>query len=100
MYVRLCEWIGTKADIEPTLIRMVHADGHPFPSEILEEVFVKNEGYALAMREELESAIHNPEFVEQMKDVIEYWMMDYLRDCVKIHTIDKEQHEKLFLHQL
>ena len=39
--------------------------------------FVKKEGYALALREELESVIHDPEFVEQVKDVIDYRVMDY-----------------------
>ena len=39
--------------------------------------FVKKEGYALALREELESVIHDPVFVEQVKDVIDYRVMDY-----------------------
>ena len=39
--------------------------------------FVKQEGYALDLREELESVIHDPVFVEQVKDVIDYRVMDY-----------------------
>ena len=39
--------------------------------------FVKKEGYALALREELRTVIHDPAFVEQVKDVIEYRTMDY-----------------------
>lgn len=39
--------------------------------------FVKKEGSALALREELADVIGNPVFVEQMKDVIEYRVMDY-----------------------
>lgn len=39
--------------------------------------FVKKDGYALALREELESVIDDPAFVEQVRDVIEYRTMDY-----------------------
>lgn len=39
--------------------------------------FVKKEGVALALREELEDVIGNAVFVEQMKDVVEYRVMDY-----------------------
>ena len=39
--------------------------------------FVKKEGSALALREELADVIGDPVFVEQMKDVIEYRVMDY-----------------------
>lgn len=39
--------------------------------------FVKREGSALALREELRDVIKNPIFAEQMKDVIEYRVMDY-----------------------
>ena len=39
--------------------------------------FVKKEGSALALREELADVIGNPVFVEQMEDVIEYRVMDY-----------------------
>lgn len=39
--------------------------------------FVKKEGSALALREELTDVISDPVFVEQMKDVIEYRVMDY-----------------------
>ena len=39
--------------------------------------FVKKEGSALALREELVDVIGSPVFEEQMKDVIEYRVMDY-----------------------
>ena len=39
--------------------------------------FVQKEGYALALREELESVIQDPAFVGHVKDVIEYRTMDY-----------------------
>lgn len=39
--------------------------------------FVKREGSALALREELRAVIGNPILAEQMKDVIEYRVMDY-----------------------
>ena len=39
--------------------------------------FVQKKGYALALRDELRSHITDPAFVEQVKDVIEYRVMDY-----------------------
>ena len=39
--------------------------------------FVQKEGYALALRKELGSVIHDPAFVAQVKDVIDYRVMDY-----------------------
>ena len=39
--------------------------------------FVKKEGSALALRGELADVIRDPVFAEQMKDVIEYRVMDY-----------------------
>jgi len=39
--------------------------------------FVKREGYALGLREEMRQMIQNPFFVSQVKDVIEYRVMDY-----------------------
>ena len=39
--------------------------------------FVKKEGSALALREELADVIGDPVFAEQMEDVIEYRVMDY-----------------------
>jgi superfamily II DNA or RNA helicase/HKD family nuclease len=41
--------------------------------------FVKKDGSALALREELRDVICQPGFAEQMKDVIEYRVMDYYR---------------------
>ena len=39
--------------------------------------FVKKEGSALALRDEMKGIIKNPVLAEQMKDVIEYRTMDY-----------------------
>ena len=39
--------------------------------------FVKKEGFALALRDELQDIVGKPAFAEQMKDVIEYRAMDY-----------------------
>lgn len=41
--------------------------------------FVKQEGVALALREDLRDVISMPAFAEHMKDVIEYRAMDYYR---------------------
>ena len=45
--------------------------------EISDKERVKNEGSALALRDELADVIGNPVFAEQMKDVMEYRVMDY-----------------------
>lgn len=39
--------------------------------------FVTQDGAALALREDLRDVIRMPVFAQQMKDVIEYRMMDY-----------------------
>ena len=39
--------------------------------------FVQKEGYALALREELESVVRDQAFVAHVKDVIDYRTMDY-----------------------
>lgn len=41
--------------------------------------FIKKEGSALALREEMQDVIENPALAEQMRDVIEYREMDYYR---------------------
>ena len=41
--------------------------------------FVKKEGSALALREDLADVVGKLVFAEQMKDVIEYRVMDYYR---------------------
>ena len=44
-----------------------------------EEFFVKKDGAALALRDEMEEIVKKPVLAEQMKDVIEYRAMDYYR---------------------
>ena len=39
--------------------------------------FIKKDGFALALRDDLKEVIRLPEFAIQMKDVIEYRTMDY-----------------------
>ena len=41
--------------------------------------FIKKDGSALALREELREVTENPALAEQMKDVIAYREMDYYR---------------------
>lgn len=41
--------------------------------------FVEKEGYALAIRDDLEEAIGNKAFVNHMKDILEYRTMEYYR---------------------
>ncbi len=53
------------------------------PIHFLEEsgkgFFVEKEGYAIAMRDEMAEWIHNPVFVKQMRDILEYRTMEYYR---------------------
>ena len=39
--------------------------------------FVKKDGVALALRKEMENVVANPIFVKEVKDVINYRVMDY-----------------------
>ena len=39
--------------------------------------FIRKDGYALALRDEMEKVIHEPVFVGHVKDVIDYRVMDY-----------------------
>ena len=39
--------------------------------------FIKKEGYALALRQELTDVINLPGFTDQMKDVVGYRVLDY-----------------------
>ena len=41
--------------------------------------FVKKEGAAFALKDEMQEVIDNPVFIKQMKDVVEYRVMDYYR---------------------
>ncbi|MDD7177213.1 MAG: DEAD/DEAH box helicase family protein [Lachnospiraceae bacterium] len=64
--------ISEKEHVKKILQMPVH-----FLMESGKGFFVKKEGSALALREELADAVGNPVFAEQMKDVIEYRVMDY-----------------------
>lgn len=41
--------------------------------------FIEKEGYALAIRDDLETVIGNEAFKEHMKDILEYRTMEYYR---------------------
>ena len=44
-----------------------------------EGFFVKREGFALALSDDLSEVIQKPSFAEQLRDVIEYRTMDYYK---------------------
>ena len=64
--------ISDKDHIKKILQMPVH-----FLQESGKGFFVKQDGVALALRDDLCDVITQPAFVEQMKDVIEYRVMDY-----------------------
>ena len=41
--------------------------------------FVEKEGYAIAIREDLEGIVRNEAFKKHMKDILEYRTMEYYR---------------------
>lgn len=41
--------------------------------------FVEKEGYAIAIREDLEEIVRNEAFKKHMKDILEYRTMEYYR---------------------
>ena len=72
-YEKYCS-ISDKEHIKKILQMPVH-----FLQESGKGFFVKKEGTALALKEDLTDVILQPGFGEQMKDVIEYRAMDYYR---------------------
>ena len=72
-YEKYCS-ISDKEHIKKMLQMPVH-----FLQESGKGFFVKKEGTALALKEDLTDVILQPAFGEQMKDVIEYRAMDYYR---------------------
>ena len=72
-YEKYCS-ISDKEHIKKILRMPVH-----FLQESGKGFFVKKEGTALALKEDLTDVILQPAFGEQMKDVIEYRAMDYYR---------------------
>ena len=72
-YEKYCS-IPDKEHIKKILQMPVH-----FLQESGKGFFVKKEGTALALKEDLADVILQPAFGEQMKDVIEYRAMDYYR---------------------
>ena len=63
-----------KAHLKKILTMPVH-----FLQESGQGFFVKRDGFAISLRSELERYIKNPVFVKQVKDVVEYRVMDYYR---------------------
>lgn len=72
-YEKYCS-ISDKEHIKKIFQMPVH-----FLQESGKGFFVKKEGTALALKEDLADVILQPAFGEQMKDVIEYRAMDYYR---------------------
>lgn len=79
-------WKDLEADITYERYQAISDKEHvkkiiQMPVHFLQEsgkgFFVKKDGCALALREELQDVISKPAFAEQMKDVIEYRAMDY-----------------------
>lgn len=66
--------ISDKAHLKKILTMPVH-----FLQESGKGFFVKRDGFAISLGNELEKYIKNPVFVEQVKDVVEYRVMDYYR---------------------
>ncbi len=64
--------ISDKAHVKKIISMPVH-----FLLKSGETFFVKKEGYAIALREDLKACVENPIFVEQFEDVIKYRTMDY-----------------------
>lgn len=52
------------------------------------EIFRKKEGAALALKEELSGVVNNPIFVEQVRDAINYRIIDY---CQRRYRKNKEE---------
>lgn len=72
-YEKYCG-ISDKEHVKKILQMPVH-----FLQESGKGFFVKKEGSALALREDLRDVISLPVFAEQMRDVMEYRAMDYYR---------------------
>ena len=72
-YEKYCG-ISDKEHLKKILQMPVH-----FLQESGKGFFVKKEGSALALREDLRDVISLPVFAEQMRDVMEYRAMDYYR---------------------
>ena len=73
--------ISDKEHIKKIMQMPVH-----FLQESGKGFFVKKEGYVLALRDEMERVIHDPVFVEHVKDVIDYKTMDYYQRRYTEHT--------------
>ena len=78
---RFCQGIGKEFInlLENTNMSKVYKMPVHFLLKSEEEFFVKKDGAALALRNEMEEIVKEPVLAEQMKDVIEYRAMDYYR---------------------
>lgn len=52
--------------------------------------FIQKDDAALALREELAETAQNPAFAEQVKDVVEYRVMDYYKRRYQKTYLEKE----------
>lgn len=90
-------WKDLEADITYERYQAISDKEHvkkiiQMPVHFLQEsgkgFFVKRDGCALALREELRDVITNPVFAEQMKDVIEYRAMDYYQRRYRENVVE------------
>lgn len=66
--------ISDKAHLKKILTMPVH-----FLQESGKGFFVQRDGFAISLRSDLEKYVKNQAFVEQVKDIVEYRVMDYYR---------------------
>ena len=59
------------SNIKQNPVKFLKASGKGF--------FIEKEGYVIALREELRTIVHKEAFQEQLKDIIEYRVMEYYR---------------------
>lgn len=64
--------ISNKAHLKKILTMPVH-----FLQESGKGFFVQRDGFAISLRSDLEKYVKNQAFVEQVKDIVEYRVMDY-----------------------
>lgn len=90
-------WKDLEADITYEKYQAISDKDHvkkilQMPVHFLQEsgkgFFVKKDGSALALREELQDIIGKPAFAEQMKDVIEYRAMDYYQRRYRENVVE------------
>ncbi len=83
-YEKFCE-ISDREHIKKIMKMPVH-----FLLQSGKGFFIQKDGAALALREELAETAQNPAFAEQVKDVVEYRVMDYYKRRYQKTYLEKE----------